>query len=172
LRHATRELSEPRVTTALRLGARSGCHAIAPLYLYLQLLYIQRAHDSTAEAPRDGGNRSNTMDPRARRRGRTHAGGRRPAGYRRSSTALRQDGPRVATGDAPRRTPIPPIAETLDFSLISVEAGKAVFQSTPQFKHYNPLGSVHGGSAARNRQCRTQRAATGDRRGADCRPRR
>ena len=39
----------------------------------------------------------------------------------------------------------PPIAETLDFSLISVEAGKAVFQSTPQFKHYNPLGSVHGG---------------------------
>jgi hypothetical protein len=68
--------------------------------------------------------------------------------------------------------PFPPIAETLDFSLISVEAGKAVFQSTPQFKHYNPLGSVHGGSAARNRQCRTQRAATGDRRGADCRPRR
>jgi uncharacterized protein (TIGR00369 family) len=33
----------------------------------------------------------------------------------------------------------------LDFSLISVEAGKAVFHSTPQFKHYNPLGSVHGG---------------------------
>jgi uncharacterized protein (TIGR00369 family) len=41
--------------------------------------------------------------------------------------------------------PFPPIAETLDFALISVEAGKAVFQSTPQFKHYNPLGSVHGG---------------------------
>jgi uncharacterized protein (TIGR00369 family) len=41
--------------------------------------------------------------------------------------------------------PFPPIAETLDFSLISVEAGKAVFQGTPQFKHYNPLGSVHGG---------------------------
>ena len=41
--------------------------------------------------------------------------------------------------------PFPPIAETLDFSIISIEAGKAVFQSTPQFKHYNPLGSVHGG---------------------------
>jgi len=41
--------------------------------------------------------------------------------------------------------PFPPIAETVDFSLISVEAGKAVFQGTPQFKHYNPLGSVHGG---------------------------
>jgi uncharacterized protein (TIGR00369 family) len=41
--------------------------------------------------------------------------------------------------------PYPPIADTVDFSLISVEAGKAVFQSTPQFKHYNPLGTVHGG---------------------------
>jgi uncharacterized protein (TIGR00369 family) len=41
--------------------------------------------------------------------------------------------------------PFPPIADTLDFSLISIEAGKAVFQSTPQFKHYNPLGHVHGG---------------------------
>jgi uncharacterized protein (TIGR00369 family) len=41
--------------------------------------------------------------------------------------------------------PFPPIAETLDFALISVESGKAVFQSTPQFKHYNPLGTVHGG---------------------------
>src|SRR5258706_2612709 len=44
--------------------------------------------------------------------------------------------------------PFPPIAETLDFSLISIEAGKVVFQGTPQFKHYNPLGSVHGGSYA------------------------
>lgn len=41
--------------------------------------------------------------------------------------------------------PFPYIAETLDFSLIEVAAGKAVFQGTPQLKHYNPLGSVHGG---------------------------
>jgi uncharacterized protein (TIGR00369 family) len=41
--------------------------------------------------------------------------------------------------------PFPPIAETLDFSLISVEAGQTVFQGTPQLKHYNPLGTVHGG---------------------------
>jgi hypothetical protein len=39
--------------------------------------------------------------------------------------------------------PFPPIAETLDFSLISVEAGKAVFQGTPQFKHYNQIGRAH-----------------------------
>ena len=37
------------------------------------------------------------------------------------------------------------IAETLDFMLVQVGPGRAVFQSTPQRKHYNPLGSVHGG---------------------------
>ncbi|MEK8033420.1 PaaI family thioesterase [Ideonella sp. DXS29W] len=41
--------------------------------------------------------------------------------------------------------PYPHIAETLDFSLIEVELGKAIFQGTPQLKHYNPIGSVHGG---------------------------
>ncbi|MDW5443543.1 PaaI family thioesterase [Polaromonas sp. SM01] len=41
--------------------------------------------------------------------------------------------------------PFPHIADTLDFSLVEVAAGKAVFQGTPQLKHYNPLGTVHGG---------------------------
>lgn len=41
--------------------------------------------------------------------------------------------------------PYPHIAETLDFALIAVEPGKATFQGTPQLKHYNPLGTVHGG---------------------------
>ena len=41
--------------------------------------------------------------------------------------------------------PYPHIAETLDFALIEVGPGKAVFQGTPQLAHYNPLGSVHGG---------------------------
>lgn len=41
--------------------------------------------------------------------------------------------------------PYPPIARTLDFTLIEVDAGFAVFQGTPKFEHYNPLGSVHGG---------------------------
>jgi len=43
------------------------------------------------------------------------------------------------------QAPPPPISETLDFTLIAVEDGKAVFQGRPQFKHYNPLGGVHGG---------------------------
>ena len=41
--------------------------------------------------------------------------------------------------------PYPPIADTLDFWLVEVEFGRAVFQGTPLLRHYNPLGSVHGG---------------------------
>ncbi len=41
--------------------------------------------------------------------------------------------------------PFPHIAETLDFSLVDITPGQAVFQGTPQLMHYNPLGSVHGG---------------------------
>ena len=41
--------------------------------------------------------------------------------------------------------PYPHIAQTLDFSLVHVEHGKAIFQGRPQLKHYNPIGSVHGG---------------------------
>ena len=43
------------------------------------------------------------------------------------------------------RLPYPHIADTMDFSLVEIGEGRAVFQGTPQMKHYNPLGSVHGG---------------------------
>jgi uncharacterized protein (TIGR00369 family) len=43
--------------------------------------------------------------------------------------------------------PAPPIAETLGFDLTHVEKGKAVFEGTPAFRHYNPIGVVHGGFA-------------------------
>ncbi len=43
------------------------------------------------------------------------------------------------------RLPYPHIAQTLDFLLISADAGSAVFQGTPGVAHLNPLGSVHGG---------------------------
>ena len=41
--------------------------------------------------------------------------------------------------------PYPPIAKTLDFLLIEVGEGRAVFQGTPGPAHLNPLGTVHGG---------------------------
>ena len=43
------------------------------------------------------------------------------------------------------RTPYPHITDTMDFCLVDIGEGRAVFQGTPQMKHYNPLGSVHGG---------------------------
>jgi uncharacterized protein (TIGR00369 family) len=41
--------------------------------------------------------------------------------------------------------PYPPIGETLDFIPVEISPGRAVFQGRPQLKHYNPIGSVHGG---------------------------
>jgi uncharacterized protein (TIGR00369 family) len=41
--------------------------------------------------------------------------------------------------------PYPPIGETLDFLPIEIEPGRAVFQGRPLLRHYNPLGTVHGG---------------------------
>jgi uncharacterized protein (TIGR00369 family) len=42
-------------------------------------------------------------------------------------------------------SPYPHICDTVDFCLVEIGPGKAVFQGVPQLKHYNPLGSVHGG---------------------------
>jgi uncharacterized protein (TIGR00369 family) len=41
--------------------------------------------------------------------------------------------------------PQPPIGDTLDFVPIRMSPGEAVFQGRPQRRHYNPLGTVHGG---------------------------
>jgi uncharacterized protein (TIGR00369 family) len=42
----------------------------------------------------------------------------------------------------------PPMGETLDFALVEVELGRAVFEGTPGRHVYNPMGVVHGGYAA------------------------
>jgi uncharacterized protein (TIGR00369 family) len=44
--------------------------------------------------------------------------------------------------------PPPPIASLLNFALVEVTAGRAVFATEPAEYHYNPIGSVHGGIAA------------------------
>ena len=41
--------------------------------------------------------------------------------------------------------PKPPIADLLGFDLVEAEHGKAVFEGLPEFRHYNPIGTVHGG---------------------------
>ncbi len=44
--------------------------------------------------------------------------------------------------------PAPPISGLVGFSLAEAEEGSAVFVGTPEFRHYNPAGAVHGGYAA------------------------
>ena len=41
--------------------------------------------------------------------------------------------------------PYPPIAKTLDFVLLEVDAGRALFQGRPGPDHLNPMGGIHGG---------------------------
>jgi uncharacterized protein (TIGR00369 family) len=50
----------------------------------------------------------------------------------------------VISGELPQ----PPMAHLMDIRLVEVEHGKAVFASTPDEFHYNPLGTVHGGFGA------------------------
>jgi len=41
--------------------------------------------------------------------------------------------------------PYPAIAQTLDFALLEVDAGRALFQGRPRPAHLNPMGGIHGG---------------------------
>lgn len=43
--------------------------------------------------------------------------------------------------------PPPPIAATLGFTVTEAALGFVVFTMTPDHRHYNPIGSVHGGVA-------------------------
>jgi uncharacterized protein (TIGR00369 family) len=43
------------------------------------------------------------------------------------------------------RVPQAPITKTLNFALIEVDKGRAVFQGEPLHEFYNPIGTVHGG---------------------------
>ncbi len=43
---------------------------------------------------------------------------------------------------------MPGIGRSLNFTLVEIEAGRAVFEGTPGHHAYNPIGTVHGGYAA------------------------
>jgi uncharacterized protein (TIGR00369 family) len=51
---------------------------------------------------------------------------------------------RIASGEIGQ----PPITKTLGFRLAEVAPGFALFTMTPEYRHYNPIGTVHGGVAA------------------------
>ncbi len=52
------------------------------------------------------------------------------------------------TAIASGKFPQPPIGKLMDFRLIEVDSGKVAFEGSPGPKHYNPIGSIHGGYAA------------------------
>lgn len=51
---------------------------------------------------------------------------------------------RIARGELPGV----PIGQTLDFVPVEWASGRVVFQGSPRFEFYNPIGSVHGGYLA------------------------
>jgi uncharacterized protein (TIGR00369 family) len=64
-----------------------------------------------------------------------------------ADTLLSESGLDFLKGVIDGRHPAPPIAQTLGFALVAVEKGRVIFEGTPQHKHYNPIGVVHGGFA-------------------------
>jgi uncharacterized protein (TIGR00369 family) len=77
-------------------------------------------------------------------RARMLGGGGKP-GIATSGAVVSKTGLEIMEAMLAGELPYPHIADTLDFSLVEVSPGKAVFQGTPQLKHFNPMGSVHGG---------------------------
>src|SRR5262249_51066750 len=64
-----------------------------------------------------------------------------------AASGLNQSGLDFLSGFASGRLPAPPIAQLMGFTLVEVEAGRAVFAGEPGEQHYNPIGVVHGGLA-------------------------
>jgi uncharacterized protein (TIGR00369 family) len=44
--------------------------------------------------------------------------------------------------------PPPPIGVVMNYSIVELEEGRAVFEGEPGEEHYNPIGVVHGGYAS------------------------
>ena len=73
-----------------------------------------------------------------------HAAGARPGVVSRAQIVA-MDGLAQMRGILDGELPPATIAVTLDFLLIEVGPGRAVFQGTPGPAHLNPMGGVHGG---------------------------
>jgi molybdate transport repressor ModE-like protein len=71
------------------------------------------------------------------------AGGVLPA-----ETIMSQTGLEFLKAMVAGQVPQAPMAATLGFRIVDVSEGRAVFEGTPEFRLYNPIGTVHGGFAA------------------------
>jgi len=66
-------------------------------------------------------------------------------GVARSDQVVGKTGLQVMQAMLNAEIPHAAIAKTLDFCLIEVSPGVAIFQGTPGTAHLNPMGTVHGG---------------------------
>ncbi len=63
-------------------------------------------------------------------------------------TIMSRSGLEFLTDMVGGKVPQAPMCATLGFHLTEVSPGFAAFQGFPEFRHYNPIGTVHGGFAA------------------------
>ena len=63
-------------------------------------------------------------------------------------TIMAQSGLEFLKAMVSGKVPQAPMAATLGFRLIEVAQGRATFEGMPEFRLYNPIGTVHGGFAA------------------------
>jgi uncharacterized protein (TIGR00369 family) len=66
-------------------------------------------------------------------------------GVARPEQVTGKTGLQVMQGLLAGELPYAHMAKTLDFMMIEVGPGLAIFQGTPAVQHLNPLGTVHGG---------------------------
>lgn len=69
----------------------------------------------------------------------------RGAGVARRDEVAALDGLALMQAMLRGELPYPHIADTMDFLMVDVDRGRAVFQGRPQRRHLNPMGTVHGG---------------------------
>ena len=63
-------------------------------------------------------------------------------------TLRSQDGRSFLKGFIAGQFPLPPISDVLGLLLVEAEPNRVVFEGLPELRHYNPIGTVHGGFAA------------------------
>lgn len=68
-----------------------------------------------------------------------------PSGPLPREQVIRMSGMNVFDAIFRGELPAPPIGETMDFIPVHMAPGLAIFQGRPLKRHFNPLGTVHGG---------------------------
>ena len=71
-----------------------------------------------------------------------------PAAYELARLVPHYDGLDLLRAIRDGELPPPPVAELLGFEIRGLAPGEVTFALTPADKHYNPLGTVHGGVTA------------------------